>query len=100
MGRGIRRVSAPASAPLAMHWGAAPELVGPRHHFRVALMARTLAAYLPALPPGRRVLDAGAGRGTLALLLARRGYTVTAVDESAEFMGYLARRGRPPQGPT
>ena len=29
-----------------MRWGTHPELVGPRHRFRVALMARTLRAYL------------------------------------------------------
>ena len=80
----------------AMRWGAEPELVGPRHHFRVALMTRTLAAYLPLRPPGSaapaRVLDAGAGRGTLALALASRGYAVTALDDSADFLTYLQRR--------
>jgi SAM-dependent methyltransferase len=107
-----------------MRWGAHPELVGPRHRYRVALMARTLGGYLPvgeteggaqpaselAMPVGlggrgpapaprslggggpARVLDAGAGRGTLALLLARRGYAVTALEESAEFLGYLRAR--------
>jgi len=83
----------------AMRWGTAPELVGPRHHFRVALMARTLAAYLPAGPSGRgapiRVLDAGAGRGTLAVALARRGYAVTALDDSVDFLTYLSTRIRP-----
>jgi SAM-dependent methyltransferase len=81
-----------------MRWGAEPELVGPRHRFRVALMAQTLAAYLPAYPPGGhtpvRVLDAGAGRGTLALALARRGYAVTALDDSADFLSYLSERAR------
>jgi SAM-dependent methyltransferase len=83
----------------AMRWGAEPELVGPRHYFRVGLMARTLAASLPVRPPGSavpaRVLDAGAGRGTLALALTRRGYAVTALDDSAEFLAYLRGRADP-----
>ncbi|HLH22869.1 MAG TPA: class I SAM-dependent methyltransferase [Chloroflexota bacterium] len=82
-----------------MRWGAEPELVGPRHHFRVALMARLLAAYLPPRLPGSRVpvrvLDAGAGRGTLARALARRGYAVTALDDSAAFLAYLRERVGP-----
>ncbi len=139
-----------------MRWGSAPELVGPRHRFRVALMARVFAAYLPpdqrgraavsdgsnaaasgpapavagstgraaapaeamaggrgtapalrspavrAVPRGMdagagspaahaipRVLDAGAGRGTLARLLAHRGYAVTALEESPDFLHFL-----------
>lgn len=78
-----------------MEWGAAPELVGPRHYYRVGLMARVLAGWLP--PAGApRVLDAGAGRGTLAALLAARGYRVTALDASAGFTAYLAAAGRGP----
>jgi SAM-dependent methyltransferase len=85
-----------AAASPAMRWGAEPELIGPRHQFRVALMARTLAAHLPARRAEggapARVLDAGAGRGTLALTLAGRGYAVTALDDSAEFLTYLNER--------
>lgn len=80
----------PRPAPGVMAWGTHPELVGPRHHYRVALMARLLAAHLPPGPaPGARVLDAGAGRGTLARLLAHRGYRVTALEEAAGFLTYL-----------
>src|SRR4051812_19758182 len=79
-----------------MRWGAAPELIGPRHQFRVALMARTLARHLAARPHGGsapvRVLDAGAGRGTLAWALAEHGYAVTALEESSEFLSYLSQR--------
>ena len=103
-----------------MRWGDKPDLVGPRHHYRVALMARTLEAYLPPWVPSEasggslprrqlsgpspidpsharvasaavRVLDAGAGRGTLALALTRRGYAVAALDASAGFLSRLAR---------
>jgi SAM-dependent methyltransferase len=75
-----------------MRWGTEPELVGPRHRFRVGLMVRTVAAHLPPDGPAVRVLDAGAGRGTLALALARRGYAVAAVEESSAFVEYLAAR--------
>jgi SAM-dependent methyltransferase len=104
-----------------MRWGEHPDLVGPRHNFRVSLMAHALAAYLP--PPrrpapagpipaspgsrasspdlrlpntaGPRVLDAGAGRGTLTLALVERGYRVVALDESAAFASYLQSRLAP-----
>ena len=80
---------APAAPAAQMEWGAHPELVGPRHYYRVGLMARVLAAALPRAD-APWVLDAGAGRGTLARLLARRGYRVAALDESAAFVRYLA----------
>jgi SAM-dependent methyltransferase len=61
-------------------WGAAPELFGPRHDYREALVLRRL---LPALP-GPEVLNAGAGAGSLTLKLAARGLRVTSVDASPE----------------
>jgi hypothetical protein len=42
-------------------WGTAPEFVGPRHELRERLL---LDLFLAA-SPGPRVLDAGAGQGTL-----------------------------------
>jgi SAM-dependent methyltransferase len=62
-------------------------------------MVRLLARYLPGVvdptgQPGQplpRVLDAGAGRGTLSRALAKRGYLVTALEESAAFVDYLRR---------
>ena len=95
-----RHDGARAVAPLGtMRWGAEPGLVGPRHHYRVGLMARTLAAGLPVRRAAdgvpARVLDAAAGRGTLAVRLARRGYMVTALDDSAEFVAYLRDRAGP-----
>src|SRR3954447_19960657 len=43
------------------------------------LWLRVLASLLPPTPP-RRVLDAGTGTGTLALLLAELGHHVVGVD--------------------
>jgi SAM-dependent methyltransferase len=44
-----------------------------------------------ALPRGH-VLDAGCGAGTTTVLLARRGYRVTAIDASAEFVDHVQSR--------
>jgi len=71
-----------------MRWGAAPELVGPRHAYRV----QRLAALLRSAVPSGNVLDAGCGAGALAELLARRGYRVTAVDASPELVDYTRKR--------
>ena len=49
-------------------WGERPELFGPRHDYREALILRRL---LPALP-GPAVLNAGAGAGSLTLRLVER----------------------------
>jgi len=53
---------------------------------RQELVARQLAGELPPAPV--RIIDLGYGQGTQALRLARRGYDVTGVDDSA---GLLAR---------
>ena len=45
-----------------------------------------LLTELLAEAPGRKVMDAGCGTGFLALLLARCGWQVTAVDSSAEMI--------------
>ena len=47
--------------------------------------------FLRYLPPGGRILDAGCGVGRDALAFAERGYSVVAVDASAE-MVRLARK--------
>jgi SAM-dependent methyltransferase len=56
-----------------------------RQVVRQELVARQLAAHLPGQPP-RRVLDIGCGQGTQALLLARRGHSVTGLDASARLL--------------
>ena len=56
-----------------------------RQVVRQEVVARQLAAHLPGRPP-RRVLDIGCGQGTQALLLARRGHTVTGLDASERLL--------------
>ena len=77
------------SAPeIAVHdWGDSPELYGPRHDFREALILRRL---LPALP-GPEVLNAGAGAGSLTLKLVDRGLRVTSTDYSPELCEWTRR---------
>ena len=67
-----------------MVWGSSPEFYGPRHLFRVRMMADCLAQALP----GGRVLDAGSGNGSLLVALARRGYQVEGVDLSEALVRY------------
>ncbi|MBM2811440.1 MAG: chaM [Chloroflexi bacterium] len=75
-------------ATAQMRWGSAPELIGPRHVYRV----RRLARWLQAAVPSGHVLDAGCGAGTLTGILARDGYQVTAIDGSHEFVAHVRAR--------
>jgi len=72
--------------PAARRWGDMPT-GGPKHQFRQALMLKLLQ---PALPQGR-ILDAGAGDGTLSRKLAGLGYSVLALDASADCIALLAQ---------
>lgn len=69
-------------------WGESPELFGPRHAYREALILRRM---LPALP-GPVVLNAGAGAGSLTLRLVEQGLRVTSVDASAELCDWVRAR--------
>ena len=74
-------------------WGDAPELYGPRHDYREALLVRRLRAERA----GPRLLNAGCGAGSLTLKLVEAGFEVTSVDASEAFCEWvgaaLARRG-------
>lgn len=78
--------SAPSAEPGPHDWGDAPELFGPRHDYREALILRRL---LPALP-GPEVLNAGAGAGTLTLKLVEAGLRVTSVDASPRLCEWVS----------
>ncbi len=71
-----------------MQWGAMPELLGPRHAYRV----RRLVGLLTGAVPHGHILDAGCGAGTATELLAQRGYRVTAIDGSAQFLDHVRAR--------
>lgn len=71
-------------------WGTAPEFVGPRHELRERLL---LDLFLSATP-GQRVLDAGAGQGSMSARLDRLGFEVTSADASEAAVEVLRRRLR------
>ncbi|MBV5273652.1 MAG: class I SAM-dependent methyltransferase [Lamprocystis purpurea] len=61
-------------------------------------MAPLYARFLPHLPVGGRILDAGCGSGRDALAFRERGYAVTAFDASAELAALAAAHlGQPVQ---
>ena len=78
--------AAPPREPRVHDWGSAPDLYGPRHDYREAILLRRL---LPALP-GPRVLNAGCGAGCLTLRLADAGLEVTSIDASPAFVERVA----------
>ena len=65
--------------------GTGPEFMGPRHEYRESLILRRLCGGAPA----GRVLNAGAGAGSLTASLLERGYRVTSVDMSEPFLERL-----------
>jgi SAM-dependent methyltransferase len=69
-------------------WGTAPEFVGPRHELRERLL---LDLFLSATPEPR-VLDAGAGQGTMSMRLERHGFEVTSTDVSEAAVDLLRER--------
>ena len=69
------------------NWGES-EIRGPVHLFRERLLLRHFRRWLPR----GRVLDAGCGSGSLALDLSRMGYQVSAIEDAAAFVEWVARR--------
>jgi SAM-dependent methyltransferase len=69
-------------------WGTAPEFIGPRHELRERLL---LDLFL-AGAPGPRVLDAGAGQGTMSIRLERIGFEVASTDASPAAVEVLRNR--------
>ena len=69
-------------------WGTAPGFVGPRHELRERLL---LDLFLSA-SPGPRVLDAGAGQGSMSARLERLGFEVTSTDVSPAAVELLSGR--------
>jgi SAM-dependent methyltransferase len=65
--------------------GTGPEFMGPRHEYRESLILRRLRS---GVREGR-VLNAGAGAGSLTVSLIERGYHVTSVDMSEPFLERL-----------
>jgi SAM-dependent methyltransferase len=69
-------------------WGTAPDFVGPRHELR----ERLLVDLLLSGRPGRAVLNAGAGQGTMSSRLEALGLDVTSVDSSPSAVAILRDR--------
>src|SRR5436190_16384746 len=57
-------------------WGTQPEMFGPRHEHRLAMIVREVSR----LPAGGRVLDGAVGLGQLAGRMRQRGYRVVGID--------------------
>jgi SAM-dependent methyltransferase len=69
-------------------WGTAPDFIGPRHELR----ERLLTDLLLSGRPGRAVLNAGAGQGTLSMRLEALGFDITSADSSPAAVAVLRDR--------
>lgn len=72
-------------------WGSQPEMFGPRHEHRLAMIVREVER----LTPGARLLDGAVGLGQLAGKLKSRGYRVFGVDASFDAALHASRAGVP-----
>lgn len=86
-----QRVSAPGPLASVEPW----DIVADAYTADVSPMAEHFARealQLAALPPSPRIVDVAAGPGTLALMVARGGATVSAIDFSPAMITNLRRR--------
>ena len=68
-------------------WGTQPEMFGPRHEHRLAMILREV----DRLPAGGRVLDGAVGLGQLAVRIEHRGHRVFGIDYSFEAVLHVRR---------
>src|SRR6187549_574386 len=76
-----------AMKPRTHAWGTQPEMFGPRHEHRLAMIVREVER----LPAGSRILDGAVGLGQLAGRMQRRGYRVVGIDYSFDAALYVKR---------
>ncbi|MCA1734132.1 MAG: class I SAM-dependent methyltransferase [Acidobacteria bacterium] len=79
----------PSSDAATHKWGTQPEMFGPRHEHRLAMLVREI----DRLPRGSRVLDAAVGLGQLSGKVRRKGMETFGVDASFEAALYATRSG-------
>lgn len=79
----------PTSDGSTHKWGTQPEMFGPRHEHRLAMLVREIER----LPEGARVLDAAVGLGQLSDKVRRKGMGTYGVDASFEAALYATRTG-------
>src|ERR1044071_2227491 len=72
-------------------WGTQPELFGPRHEHRLAMIVREVER----LPAGARILDGAVGLGQLARRMQQRGLRVIGIDYAFEAALFATRNGTP-----
>ncbi len=68
-------------------WGTQPEMFGPRHEHRLAMIVREVER----LPRGARLLDGAVGLGQLAGRMQRSGYRVFGIDYAFEAALHVRR---------
>ena len=75
------------TTPTTHAWGTQPEMFGPRHEHRLAMILREVGR----IPRGGRVLDGAVGLGQLAGRMQRAGYRVVGIDYSFEAALHVKR---------
>jgi len=68
-------------------WGTQPEMFGPRHEHRLAMIVREVER----LPRNARILDSAVGLGQLAGRMQQRGYRVFGIDYAFEAALHVKR---------